>query len=366
MKKRYYFFVGTNAEFIKLAPLIKELKKRKVRFKIITTGQGQILFEEMKEFTGPLKADISFNIRTSKLSVVQFLLWTLKTFLICLTSLNPEFKGQNKSNCYFIVHGDTVSSLIGAVIAKIYRLNLVHVESGLRSFNFLEPFPEEINRYIISHLADIRFAQNKWALKNLKNLGGVNIVTKQNSLIETLWWAVKRKQRSNYIKTSEKYYVLYIRRQEHIIFKKDWTREIIQFVVTNVPKDLNCLFVLHPLTSNFLNPEKLSEIYKLLGKKLFLVSRIPYPDFMKVVNNAEFAVTDGCTNQEEFYYMGVPFLVLRNRTERTEGLGENVVISKGNKKIMRNFFANYKKYRKNPIQINERPSKIIVDYLLAN
>jgi len=67
--------------------------------------------------------------------------------------------------------------------------------------------------------------------------------------------------------------------------------------------------------------------------------------------------------------MGVPFLVLRNRTERTEGLGENVIISKGDKKIMRNFFADYKKYRRspiNPIKIKDKPSKIIVDYLMAN
>lgn len=363
-RKHIYFFVGTNAEFIKLAPIIKGLRKRKVNFKLITSGQSQILFGELKDYTGPLKADISFNVPTSKLSVPHFFIWSIKTFLVCLTSLRKEFKDLVKDKSYFIVHGDTVSSLLGAVIARIYRLKLVHVESGLRSFNFFEPFPEEINRFIISHLAHIRFPQNKWALKNLEKIEyGVNVNTKQNTLIETFEWAIKKKPDVNYIKKSKKYYVLYIRRQEHIIFKKKWISEILQFVVTNVDQNLNCIFVLHPLTSNFLSPEKLNEIYKLLGKRLFLVSRIPYVDFMKVMKQAEFAVTDGCTNQEELYYMGLPFLVLRNRTERTEGLGENVVISKGNKKIMKNFFKNYKRYRRKMVYIKEKPSKIIVDYL---
>ena len=362
-KKQIYFFVGTPAEYIKIAPVIRELRKRKINFKIITSGQSKILFDELKDFTGNIKADIAFNIKAYKLSIPHFILWTIRTFVACLNSLQKEFSGVDKSSSYLIVHGDTVSSLMGTFIAKIYRMRLVHIESGLRSFNFLEPFPEEINRFLISHLADIRFCQNKSALDNVKNLRGININTKQNTLIESFWWAVRRKTEMNFFKKFKKYYVLYVRRQDHIFFKKEWLVKILEFVVTNANKKINCIFVLHPLASVFLSPEKNANLYYLLGKRLFLFSTLPYTDFIKVINNAEFAVTDGCTNQEEVYYMGLPFLALRNRTERTEGLGKNVVISKGNKNIIRSFLKSYKKYRRNPVVVKERPSKIIVDYL---
>ena len=365
-RKRIYFFIGTPAEYIKIAPVIRELKNRKINFKTITSGQSKILFDELKDYTGEVKVDIAFNVETHKLSIPHFLVWTIRTFLICLYSLRKELSGLDKNNNYLIVHGDTVSSLMGAIIAKIYRVQLVHIESGLRSFSFFEPFPEEINRFIISHLADIRFCQNESALNNVKNLKGININTKQNTLIESFWWAIKRKTKMNSFEKFKRYYVLYIRRQDHIFFKKEWLVKTLEFIVTNANKNLNCIFVLHPLASVFLSPEKNANLYHLLGKRLFLVSILPYADFMKLMYNSEFAVTDGCTNQEEVYYMGLPFLALRNRTERTEGLGQNVVISKGKKNVIKSFFKNYKKYKRKPVAIRERPSKIIVDYLTTH
>ena len=87
---------------------------------------------------------------------------------------------------------------------------------------------------------------------------------------------------------------------------------------------------------------------------------------MKLMENAEFIATDGCTNQEEAYYMGVPLLALRNHTERIEGLGENIVISKSKKTVIKNFLKNYKKYKRKAVNYKTRPSKIIVDFLTSN
>ncbi len=363
--KQIYFFIGTTAEFIKLAPVIKELKKRKINFKIITSGQSKILFEELTDYLGPMKADIAFNVKTYQLSILHFAIWTIRTFLLCLFSLHKEFKGLNNSNCYFIVHGDTISSLLGSIIAKVYGLRLVHIESGLRSFNFLEPFPEEINRFIISHLSDIRFCQNSWALNNIKKLSGININTKQNTLIESFWWAIQTKRNVNYIKKFNKYFIVYIRRQEHIFFEKEWTKRILEFVINNSDKNLNCIFILPPLTSKFFPPKELN-LNRNLGKNLCILSRLPYVDFMKLMNNAEYIATDGCTHQEEAYYMGLPFLALRNRTERIEGLKRNVVISKGNKQIIKNFLKDYRKYKTKAAILRKKPSVIIVDYLLKH
>jgi len=85
---------------------------------------------------------------------------------------------------------------------------------------------------------------------------------------------------------------------------------------------------------------------------------------MQVLNAAEFVITDGGSNQEECYYFGKPTLLLRNVTERIEGLKENIVISKNNQSVIDEFIMNYAKYKREPITLNVAPSKIIIDYIL--
>lgn len=353
--KKIYFFMGTTAEFIKLAPVIKELRKRKIKFKIITSGQSPINFDELKNYLGPIKPDILLKEKFSKSSILLFFIWSIRTLIESIYSLGEEFRGLNKTNSYFIVHGDTVSSTIGSLIAKFYGLKLVHIESGLRSYNFFEPFPEEICRYINMKLADILFCPNQWAVNNIKNFKGIKIDTKQNTLIETYLWAKNAKRDLSFIIKFRKYYILYIRRQEHIYFQKAWTKKATRMVAGNTDKSLNCLFAINILNTEFVPSGKVIEIPKL-----------PYVDFMKLMINAQFIATDGCTNQEEASYMGLPVLALRNRTERIEGLGKNVIISYGSEHIIKDFLKDYKKYRRKPISFKERPSKIIVAYILSH
>lgn len=361
-KKNVYFFIGTTAEFIKLAPVIKELKKRAIGFKIITSGQNKIHFEELNGFLEPIKADIELKQKSVKSSMFLFLGWAIYLLWQGIFSLSKEFKNQNRDNAYFIIHGDTISSLIGSIIAKIHGLKLVHIESGLRSFNFFEPFPEEICRFIIIHIADILFSPTNWALNNLKKVRGVKINTHQNTLIETYLWAASKKDIPDYRKKYGKYFILIIHRQEHIYFQKDWSRKTIDFVIDHALKNLKCAFIMHTLTKRLMQPDR-QKIWLSAKKSVLAVPHLPYVNFMHFMKNAEFIATDGGINQEEAYYMGLPMLSLRNYTERIEGLNQNVILSRGNPQTIINFLKNYKKYKSKPPQITKRPSKIIVDYL---
>lgn len=368
-EKKVYFFMGTTAEFIKLAPVIKELKKQNIKFKIITSGQNPINFDELKDYTGITEADISLKEKFAKSSMFLFLVWTLRAIIEGILSLKKEFKGLNKENCYFIIHGDTVSSTIGSLIAKFHGLKLVHIESGLRSFNFFEPFPEEICRVINMRLADILFCPNQWAVNNIKTYKGIKVDTKQNTLVESYKWAMKANKNLDFKKKYKKYYILYIRRQEHLYFQKEWTVKIINTILNSAPADLNCLFSVNFLNKDLL-PKNLTENIQneqvlSFENKLITVEKLPYANFMKLMSQAEFIATDGCTNQEETYYMGLPMLSLRNHTERIEGINKNVVLSKGEKQTIVDFLENYKKYRSKPPQFKQRPSKIIVDYLFT-
>ena len=161
----------------------------------------------------------------------------------------------------------------------------------------------------------------------------------------------------------KKYYILTMHRQEHVLFKRDWTVATIRYVIKNAPKNLNCILVIHHLAGRFFGNRRPKGK---MWERVTILPTLPYRDFMKLMENAEFIATDGCTNQEEAYYMGLPLLALRNRTERIEGLDGNVVISKSSKTVIKNFLKNYKNYRRKAADYKIRPSRIIVDFLVNN
>src|SRR5581483_12192850 len=102
-------------------------------------------------------------------------------------------------------------------------------------------------------------------------------------------------------------------------------------------------FVLHRLTKDFLNEQNLLKEIR-ANPHVVTVPRLPYFEFIKILSGSEFIATDGGSNQEEAYYLGKPCLILRNVTERVEGLGENALLAKGSNETMVNFVKNYKKY----------------------
>ena len=360
--KKYYIFLGTTAELIKLAPVLAEFKKRSINYKVITSGQTRVHFKMMEDLTGPIKVDISFKNKNPKPSVIYFVLWAMRTLIVGLFSLSREFKNLNKNNCNFIVHGDTVSSLVGALLAKRFGLNLIHIESGLRSFNFFEPFPEEISRFLVSRISDVHFCPNEWSKRNLKDVPGIKINTLQNTLIESFNWAINQSKRGKRVgKKKDRYFVLVVHRQEHVIFGKRQTREILEYLFEKSDNNIGCKFLVHDISYGFV--QNIITKFTSSDYNIELISRLPYPKFMKLILDSEYWVTDGGSNQEEAYYMGKPCLLLRNQSERIEGLGENIVLSKNKKSVIQNFLKYYKLHEKKRVSDNMFPSKIIVDYL---
>ncbi len=367
-RKDIYFFIGTTAELIKLAPVIKELDKRGANFKIIASAQNSLQFNELKFFMGKQSAYYTLGVKPFKLPnfYFRFVVWMIKAVGNFFLYFRNEFKGTDKRSSFFIVHGDTVSSLIGALVAKVHGIRLVHIESGLRSFDFFEPFPEEICRFIVSKLADIHFCPNSWAVNNLSKTSGMKINTHNNTLIETVSITLKNTKKADFKPIQKrKYFVLVLHRQEHILFKKNLTKNVLNIFAEYANKDLVCVLVLHKLTEKFLRKEKLIDKLR-KNKNIILIPRFPYTEFIHLMEDAEFIATDGGSNQEESYYLGKPCLILRNVTERTEGLGENTLLSHGDENIIHNFIQNYKKYKRKQIKYKIRPSKIIVDYLIKN
>ncbi len=362
LQKRIYFFIGTVAEFGKLTPVFKELQRRNIHFDIIDSGQNVVNYGDFKKYLGDIAPVLTINKKVNKSSTIIFFFWALTTLLKGIFKLRKLFAGLNKQNSYFIIHGDTVTSTIGAVIAKILGLKLIHIEAGYFSNNYLEPFPEEICKHINSLLADVMFAPTDWALQNIRNFKGEKISTNFNTNIESFWWAFNQKTKSLPGFQSRKYYILIVHRQEHILFKREWTKKMMEFVITQADKNLDCVLLNHPLTVQIIKSLELGS----RAKKIKIVSHIAYPQFLKLLKGAEFIATDSATIQQEAFYIGKPYLGLADFAVQTEGLGENAIFYKSDKKVIKQFLGNYKNFRRGSIHPKKSPAKIIVDYLIKN
>jgi UDP-N-acetylglucosamine 2-epimerase (non-hydrolysing) len=363
---KYYFMIGTKAELIKLIPVIKAFGDSSTVFRIIASGQNSIDKDlDLLKIANIKKLDIVLSCQKIKQTPLGLVVWLIKTFIIGIIEFYKEFGLPiRKREIYLVVHGDTVTTFLGAVLAKLFGIKVVHVEAGLRSFNYLNPFPEEITRVIVSNLADIHFCPNKWALNNLKNKGGEKIDTFYNTSVETLNMVLPIPKVSPLLlKLSDQpFFIFLLHRNEHL-FNKKLFRELVNIAIAQ-SKNMMCLCIIHGPTMVAL---KDLGIYNsiLQNRNIYPVERIPYIEFMKTLELCEFIITDGGSTQEEATFLGKPCLLIRSYTERIEGLGENVVLSKNNAKIISDFIVNYKKYTRSKVIFNKKPSCVIYDRLVA-
>ena len=357
MSSKFVFYTGTSAELIKLIPVIREFQNSKIKYQLYSSGQTDLKQNELKDL---LEVKISKKILgkpQNKTSVKVFGIWFINAFFETL----KEFKKLSKYT-FIIVHGDTASSLVGSICAKLCGLKIIHVESGLRSFNFFQPFPEEISRYVVSKFADIHFCPNEWSVNNLSNYQGEKVNTENNTSLESLIAGLKLGKTTKIISDlKEPFFLLIIHRQENILFKKDVSKKIIYTIHKFAKKNLKCVFVMHKLTENFLKEEGLYS-HIINNPNIILLPRTPYLEFINTIKRAEFLLTDGGSNQEESYYLGKPTLILRNFTERTEGLGQNILLMKENFSTLKYFLKNYQKFKRTEIDKPKKlPSEIIID-----
>lgn len=363
--KKYYFFIGTEAELIKLLPVLHEFISKKIEFKIIASGQNNITQSDLLRLLHIKKVDIVLSKENIKQSAFHLFIWFTKTFTKSLFLLRKELKKVNKKEATMIVHGDTVSTLMGALLGKLFGIRIAHLEAGYRSFNLFHPFPEEIDRILVSYLADIHFCPYESAVHNIKNRRGIKINTFYNTIIDSLVFAFSQKIESRLLQrlTNKKYFIFILHRQENL-FDKNLVTMLIK-ILLNYNSNLICIFVMHRLTQTTL--EQLNLFNKIKKKTNIILSpRLPYIEFVRLLKSCEFIMTDSGSNQQETSYLGKPCLILRKFIEGVEGKDKNIILSHNDPYIIRTFIIDYKKYVTPIIIPKIKPSKIIVDYLISN
>lgn len=316
-KHKILVIFGTRPEIIKLAPVIHTLSKYD-KFEVFTlhTGQHIELANEMLQI---------FNITpTFNLNVMSY-----NQDLFSLTSkIISEVAQIIKNNTFnlTIVQGDTTSAFVGSLAAFYAKIPVAHVEAGLRTNCKYSPFPEEMNRRLVSKIADLHFAPTLLAKKNLlaEGIPEKAIEVTGNTVIDALLWALSLPYEpkssvlkdifQNNLKNKKLVLVTTHRRESfgepHLrVFRA--LKDLIEKY-----KDLIILFPVHP------NPNVKKQVSQILGnnEKIFLVEPLSYLDFIHAMKNSFIILTDSGGVQEEAPSLKKPVLVLRDVTERPEGL----------------------------------------------
>lgn len=363
MKNNIYFFIGTEAELIKVFPVIIECQKRNMHCHIIASGQNDLNKSRILQYVVLNGKYLELSKEEDiKKSAVGLLTWFVKTRLGAVKKIKKEFTSDELKDSAFVVHGDTVSTFMGAMIGKKLGCKVCHVEAGLRSHDLFNPFPEEIDRLLTSRLARIHFAPGKEAATNLSKVKGQVVDTEFNTILDSLRFSKEIPLISEKIDElqDKDYFVFVMHRQENLM-NKEFVGSVIDKIKV-LSKKCKCVLILHKITENTLKDMKLLDELK-QDKQFVLLPRVDYFDFMKLLGNAQYVITDGGSNQEELHYMGKPCLIMRKTTERQEGIGENATLFGGDVKEILVFADRYQEYAGVSIASDKSPSAVIADCL---
>ncbi len=313
---RALFIFGTRPEAIKMAPLIKEFQKEdSFDVKVCVTAQHREMLDQVLDFFD-VSPDYDLNIMKPNQSLFDITANTLKG----LESVLDEFKPD-----LIFVQGDTTTAFVGALAGFYKKTKIAHIEAGLRSHNKYSPFPEEMNRVLAGHLADYHFAPTERAKENLFNENiKENVYVVGNTVIDALFLGleiIKEQGEEQYYKHFD-----FIDFSKRIILVTGHRRESFGEPFENICyalkeiadnyKDVEIVYPVH------LNPNVREPVNRILRgmKNIHLIEPLSYPYLIWLMSQSYLVLTDSGGIQEEAPSLGKPVLVMREVTERVEGI----------------------------------------------
>lgn len=323
-KLKILFIFGTRPEAIKMAPIIKECEKQKenCEYKVCVTGQHKEMLEQVLSFFS-IKTDFDLSLMQHDQTLFDITARALKGIELVLTDFLADV---------VLVQGDTTTAMAGALAGYYKKIKVGHVEAGLRSGNMYSPFPEEINRKIVSTVTHFHFAPTKRAKENLEQENyTANIYVTGNTVIDALLWGVQQVRTSEVIATSfpfldneKKLILVTAHRRES--FGREF--ENICNALLTIAKNNPGFEIVYPV---HLNPNVQSIVHKSLSghPNIHLIEPVGYPELIWLMDKSYLVLTDSGGIQEEAPTLGKPVLVMRNVTERQEGVDSGTALLAG-------------------------------------
>ncbi|KRG15841.1 non-hydrolyzing UDP-N-acetylglucosamine 2-epimerase [Lederbergia galactosidilytica] len=302
---------GTRPEAIKMAPLVLELQKRTAQFESIVTvtAQHRQMLDQVLEIFA-LRPDYDLNIMKDRQTLIDVATRGLAGLDNIMKEAQPDI---------VLVHGDTSTSFIASLAAFYNQIEVGHVEAGLRTWNKLSPFPEEIHRQLTGVLADLHFAPTKASADNLlqENKRSESIFITGNTAIDALQTTVKNEYHHKVFDKigKDRLILMTAHRRENLGAPMRNMFQAIKRIVEAHP-DVQVVYPVH------LNPLVRELAEEILGghNRIHLIEPLDVIDFHNFANRADLILTDSGGVQEEAPSLGVPVLVLRDTTERPEGI----------------------------------------------
>ncbi|RYZ27741.1 MAG: UDP-N-acetylglucosamine 2-epimerase (non-hydrolyzing) [Chitinophagaceae bacterium] len=327
MKKRVLFVFGTRPEAIKMAPIIKEFQKHPEAFilKVCVTGQHKEMLQQVMDFFG-LVADFNLSLMQHNQTLFDITANVLKGIEGVLNQYEAD---------YLFVQGDTTTAMAGALAGYYKKIKVCHVEAGLRSGDIFSPFPEEVNRRIVSTLCSYHFAPTQMAKENLtKENYTDNIFITGNTVIDALLWGVEKvredtaiSQQFSFLSDKQKIILVTAHRRESFGEPFRHICNALKEIAIANP-EFNIVYPVH------LNPNVQQVVYETLQDQpnIHLIKPLDYPSLIWLMDKSRFVLTDSGGIQEEAPSLGKPVLVLRNVTERQEGITAGTALLVGTDK----------------------------------
>ncbi|UTE77571.1 non-hydrolyzing UDP-N-acetylglucosamine 2-epimerase [Rossellomorea sp. KS-H15a] len=312
---------GTRPEAIKMAPLVLELKKYPESFETIVTVTAQhreMLDQVLNIFD--ITPDYDLNIMKDRQTLIDVTTRGLEGLDKIMKEAKPDI---------VLVHGDTTTTFVASLAAFYNQISVGHVEAGLRTWNKYSPFPEEMNRQLTGVMADLHFAPTEKSSQNLlnENKKDEGIFITGNTAIDALKTTVKDEYHHEVLEKvgDDRLVLLTAHRRENLGQPmRNMFRAIKRLVEEH--DDIQVVYPVH------LNPAVREVADEVLGddKRIHLIEPLDVIDFHNFASRAHLILTDSGGVQEEAPSLGVPVLVLRDTTERPEGIEAGTLKLAGN------------------------------------
>jgi UDP-N-acetylglucosamine 2-epimerase (non-hydrolysing) len=310
---------GTRPEAIKLIPVIKEIEKNEnAKITVISTGQHKEMLKPILEWFD-VEPDFELDIMKPN--------QTLSSLSIsCLGKLDELF--QKITIDLLVVQGDTTTAFISALAAFYHKIKVAHVEAGLRTFNNLSPWPEEVNRNLISKIANYHFAPTENNKANLlrENIPESIVYTTGNTVIDALQFSANKVTSLNvYPNELEKFYTGTFKENKLVLItghrRENFGEGFISIckAIKKLAHEFPDIYFIYPVHLNP-NVQKVVRDYLSDLGNVKLISPLGYPEFISLMKRSYLILTDSGGVQEEGPGLGKPILVMRDNTERPEAL----------------------------------------------
>ncbi|RKN78827.1 non-hydrolyzing UDP-N-acetylglucosamine 2-epimerase [Paenibacillus ginsengarvi] len=307
---------GTRPEAIKMAPLVLELNKRSEQIESIVcvTGQHREMLDTVLNVFD-IKPDYDLNVMKARQTLNEITVRVLQGLEPVLKEAKPDI---------VLVHGDTITSFLASFAGFMQKIAIGHVEAGLRTWNKYSPYPEEMNRQLTGVLADMHFAPTDWSADNLRreNKSESTIYVTGNTITDCMNYLVKEDYTHPMLDWAKgrRLVLVTAHRSESL---GEPHRRVFR-AIKRIADEFDDIAIVYPV---HLNPAVQEPAREILGghERIRLIDPLDVTDLYNFYPHTHLIMTDSGGIQEEAPSFGVPALVLRDTTERPEGVGTGVL-----------------------------------------